>query len=151
MHFLILLFRCLSYLKHKPLDSYKQKLAHLRSLYHLARADKIITKAELIYIKIVADQLGIEVTELELTNGDEPELDLPDKEYKLYALFHRLVIILAVDEQVTDDEKRHCFNLGIKMGLHPNAIAEIIEYVTGQDPMNAMPEQIISIFRKYMS
>ena len=45
------------------------------------------------YIKQVAKRLGISEAELEAFDGTEPDLDLPDREYKVYALFHRLVIV----------------------------------------------------------
>ena len=133
------------------MDTYKQKVAHLQLIYHLACADTIITKAELVYIRNVAERLGVDLAELEKFNSAEPELELPDKEYKLYSLFHRLVIIIMVDNEVTETEKRYCFNLGVKMGLHPNAIGEIMEYIITNGPMYSLPQEITAIFRKYMS
>lgn len=131
--------------------SHQQKISHLKALYHLACADKSLTKAEATYIKIVAERLGISQEELEKFDGTEPILELPDREYKLYALFHRLTIIIMIDHAATENEKRYCFNLGIKMGLHPNAIGEIIEYVALTGVMESLPEKIIRIFRKYLN
>jgi hypothetical protein len=111
-------------------------------------SDGVLSKAEAVYIKIVAERLGVSLEVLEDHDGNEPDLELPDREYKLYSLFHRLTIIIMVDNRIYEEEERHCFNLGIRMGLHPNAIEEIIEYVGTNNSVES-PAAIIAIFRKY--
>jgi hypothetical protein len=132
------------------LDTYQQKISHLKALYHLACADNVYSRAEAIYIRSVAERLGIDQEELGKFDGTEPDLDLPDREYKVYSLFHRLVIIIMVDNEVHEKEKQYCFNLGIKMGLHPNAVGEIIALVEDGD-IGAAPNEVMDIFRKYLS
>ena len=132
--------------------THEQKVSHLKALYHLACADKDFSNVEAIYIKNVAERLGVKLEELRNFNpASEPPLDLPDTEFKIYSLFHRLAIIIMVDESINETEKRYCFNLGIKMGLHPNALHEIIEHVIAHGSMGASPEKIMGIFKKYMS
>jgi hypothetical protein len=132
------------------LDTYQQKISHLKVLYHLACADNVYSRAEAVFIRNVANRLGVNEAELETFDGSEPELELPDREYKVYALFHRLVIVIMVDNQVTEEEKHYCFNLGIKMGLHPNAISEIIDLVVDGE-IGAAPSEVMDVFRKYLS
>jgi hypothetical protein len=131
-------------------DTLSQKISHLNALYHLASADHDITEVELVYIRNVAQRLGINLSEVKLKTA-EPELDLPNREYKVYGLFHRLALLIMVDNSSTEREQRYCFNLGIRMGLHPNAIQEIIDFVTTQGALNTTPKQVMTIFRKYLS
>jgi hypothetical protein len=128
---------------------HKQKISHLKALYHIACADKQFTKEEAMYIKVVAERMGVDIEELKKFNGSEPALELPGHEYKIQALFHRLAIIIMIDNTANEKEKQYCFNLGIKMGLHPNAISEIITHITTQGVNSASPESIIAIFKKY--
>jgi hypothetical protein len=137
--------------RNETLETHQQKISHLRALYHLACADKVFSKAESIYIRNVAIRLGINETELESFDASEPELELPDREYKVYSLFHRLAIIVMIDGAAHKDERRFCFNLGIKMGLHPNAVGEIIDLVSAHGAMDVAPKEIMDIFRKYLS
>jgi hypothetical protein len=132
-------------------DTYKQKLSHLKALFHLACADKEFTKAEAIYIKNVAVRIGIDPEELVHFEPGEPTLELPNREYKIYSMFHRLVIVIMIDNKMSDQERHYCFNLGIKMGLHPNAIGEIIDHVEAKGAMDATPAEIMAIFKKYLS
>ena len=133
------------------MDTHKQKISHLKALYHLACADNVLTKVEAVYIKNVAERLGIKAEELLNFEQVEPDWELPDREYKIYALFHRLAIIIMIDNAVSDRERHYCFNLGIKMGLHPNAVGEIIDHIETRGTMDVMPSEVMNIFRKYMS
>ena len=135
--------------KNTTLYTYNQKISHLKALYHLACADNDLSKVELVYIRKVAEGLGIDPKELENFDSSEPELELPDKEYKIYSLFHRFAIIVMVDNAITEKEKQYCFNLGVKMGLHPNAVNEIVEYTIANGAMAALPDRIMAIFKKY--
>ena len=133
------------------MDTYQQKLSHLKALYHLACIDNELSQAEATYIMNVAEKLGVDPEELVDFDGSEPDLELPDKQYKLYAVFHRLVMVIMIDNIASDVERKYCFDLGIKMGLHPNAVIEVIHYVVEHGPFNAVPTEILAIFRKYLS
>jgi hypothetical protein len=130
--------------------SREQKISHLKALYHLALTDGTLAKSEAVYIKIVADGLNVPVDVLEQFDGVEPDLILPDREYKLFSLFHRLAIIIMIDGTVHEEEERRCFDLGIKMGLHPNAVGDIINHVR-TDSSHESPQTIIGIFKRYMN
>ena len=67
---------------------------------------------------------------------------LPDREYKIYSLFRRLAIVIMIDNTVSDREYQYCFNLGVKMGLHPNAVDEIIDHVAARGAMDALLEKL---------
>jgi hypothetical protein len=129
----------------------KQKISHLRALYHLACADKQLAKAEAVYIRVVADHLGVDLKLLNELHPEEPELELPDREYKIYGLFHRLALIIMVDNAINENEKTFCFNLGIKMGLHPNAVGEIIDHAATHGALQTTPKEVMAIFRKYLN
>jgi hypothetical protein len=132
-------------------DTHSQKISHLKALYHLACADNELSKVEAVYIKNVAERLGVHPQELLHLEPGEPKLVLPDREYKVYAVFHRLVIIITIDSNLSERERHYCFNLGIKMGLHPNAIGEIIDHVEAKGSLEATPAEVMNIFRKYLS
>ena len=133
------------------MDTYQQKLSHLKALYYIACSDNELSQEEATYIMNVAERLGVDPEELVDFDGSEPDLDLPNRQYKLYAVFHRLVMVIMIDNIASEAEKKYCFDLGIKMGLHPNAVLEVINYVVKLGPSNAIPAEILAIFRKYLS
>lgn len=133
------------------MDTHQQKISHLKALYYLACIDNELSASETVYIFKVAEHLGVSREELKDFEKNEPELELPSREYKLYSMFHRLAIILMVDGMLKEPEHQFCFALGIKMGLHPNAVQEIIDLISTKGPMNALPSEIIAIFKKYLN
>ena len=133
------------------MDSHQQKISHLKALYYLACIDNELSATEANYILKVAEHLGIGPAELKDFDIREPELELPNREYKLYSMFHRLAIILMVDGTLQEVERQYCFNLGIKMGLHPNAVKEIVDLIGTKGPLNALPSEIMGIFKKYLN
>jgi hypothetical protein len=133
------------------MDSHEQKISHLRALYHLACADKVLTDVEGEYIKNVAERLGIPLEELSKLDPYEPTLELPNREYKNYILFHRLALIVMIDNALSERERQYCFNLGIKMGLHPNAVGEIIDYIASQGTIESKSSEVMAIFKRYLS
>lgn len=133
------------------MDTYNQKISHLNALYHLACADKDLSEIELVYIRNVAERLGVGLQEIEHLKHTEPELDLPNREYKVYGLFHRLVLILMIDGSANETERKYCFDLGIRMGLHPNAILEIIDFSVLHGASKTTPKEVMGIFRKYLN
>ena len=133
------------------MDSHQQKISHLRALYHLACADKVLTDVEGEYIKNVAERLGIPLEELSKLDPYEPTLELPNREYKNYILFHRLALIVMIDNTLSERERQYCFNLGIKMGLHPNAVGEIIDYIASQGTIDSKSSEVMAIFKRYLS
>jgi len=133
------------------MDSHQQKISHLRALYHLACADKVLTDVEGEYIKNVAERLGIPLEELSKLDPYEPTLELPNREYKNYILFHRLALIVMIDDTLSERERQYCFNLGIKMGLHPNAVGEIIDYIASQGTIDSKSSEVMAIFKRYLS
>lgn len=133
------------------MDTHSQKISHLNALYHIACADNDLTEVEIVYIRKVAERLGVSLSDISKLQGSEPELDLPNREYKVYGLFHRLVLILMIDGKAEEKEQQFCFNLGIKMGLHPNAIQEIIDYAILHGALSTTPKEVMAIFRKYLN
>lgn len=133
------------------MDNHQQKISHLKVLYHLACSDEILTEVEAVFIRNVAMYLGVSDDELSNFDTTEPTLELPDREYKTYALFHRLAIVVMIDNELNEKERQYCFNLGVKMGLHPNAVGEIIDYVSSKGTFDALPAEVMGIFKKYLN
>ncbi len=126
----------------------EEKLSHLYQLYQLAIEDGVLSQIELAFIKNIAERLEIDLEEVEKYKPHPNKLILPDQEYKIIPLFHRLTLLMCIDTVATESEKDFCFQMGIRMGLHPQAVTEtiglIIEYGT-----SLTPESITEVFNKF--
>lgn len=129
--------------------THQQKINHLKMLYHAANSDGVYSKGEVIFIRRVAENLGVDIKELENLDVKDFDLELPDREYLIYSLFHRLALIVLVDNEVNESERHFCLDMGVRMGLHPQSVNEILDYIIENGAFNASPESIIAIFKKY--
>ncbi|MEL7001912.1 MAG: hypothetical protein AAFN93_04160 [Bacteroidota bacterium] len=127
----------------------QQKINHLKVLYHAAISDGIYSKAEAIYIRRVAENLGVDIENIEYSGENRFDLELPEKEYLLYSLFHRLALIALVDNEMTSAERHFCLDMGIRMGLHPQAVNEVLDLIVKEGAFNTTPEAIIDVFIRY--
>jgi len=118
-------------------------------LYHAANSDGIYSKAETIYIRRVAENLGVDIKELEDADIKNFDLELPKKEYLLYSLFHRLALIVLVDNEMNKSERHFCLDMGVRMGLHPQSVNEVLDLIVEKGAFNTSPEAIVAIFIKY--
>ncbi|MTI19861.1 hypothetical protein E1176_02380 [Fulvivirga sp. RKSG066] len=129
--------------------SYKEKLSHLADLMALAHADEETSKIEATYVKVVAKKLGVDMLDLAKIETLGTERDLPENEFQIIPLFHRLLILMNIDMDLDERELLFCRNLGIKMGLNPSAVSEIIELAGKNRGRHLQPGEINEIFKKY--
>ncbi|MEJ6598947.1 MAG: TerB family tellurite resistance protein, partial [Crocinitomicaceae bacterium] len=75
------------------------------------------------------------------------EFTPPKNELDRIVQFQRLILVMNVDKSVSEEELLHVRNIGIRMGLQPNATNSLLrlmeEYENGVIP----PDKLISVFR----
>ncbi len=131
------------------LDTYNQKLSHIYELIRLSRIDSEINDIEKAFIKKVAEQLGVNLDDLSQYDKQKHRMDLPDAEHKVIPLFHRLVLLMTLQADLIETRKSLCFDLGVKMGLHPQAVMEIISIAENEGVWDLDPKRITYIFNKF--
>lgn len=129
--------------------NHQEKLSHILDLIHLSKSDESIVKIEAVYIKKVAEKLGITDAEIAILEFKGTDRIFPKNEFQIIPLFHRLIILMMIDNKVHPDEIKFCVDLGIKMGLHPQAVSDIIELAKTGHFEYMDPDRISSIFKKY--
>ncbi|UII20238.1 hypothetical protein [Fulvivirga ligni] len=128
----------------------EEKLSHLLDLMNMAKIDSSIQRIESVYIYKVAEKMGIDKLELvKLETLGIDKRSVPKTEYQIIPLFHRLLILMCIDTDIDDLEKSFCRELGIKMGLNPFAVTDIIELACKKQPHHLSPDEINTIFRRY--
>lgn len=128
----------------------EQKISHLKALYYLANADHIYSEIEARFIIAVARHLQIDLDELEDFSEKKPEIDIPEDEFTVYLLFHRLILLIMVDDEISNSEWTACKELGLDMGLPTEAITEIMDYVSSQGTEPRIARELLDIIRKHL-
>lgn len=130
---------------------YQEKLSHINDLIQLARVDGYQSKIETNFIDSVADRLGVEKQDLEDLKTEKLKIKFspPRYEYEIIPQFHRIVLLMGIDRMIYKEEVNFCRELGLKLGLNPSAVNEIIDKMIFY-PNNIIPaDELETIFKKY--
>ena len=130
---------------------YQEKLSHINDLIKLSQVDGEESHMELNFINSVAARLGIEKNEVKKIKDGKTDISFspPKKESKVIEQFHRLIILIGIDKLIYKEEVSFCVELGVRMGLNYNAIAEVLRK-TLRNPAYIMHiDEMEKIFKKY--
>ncbi len=131
--------------------NYQEKLSHVNDLIKLSQIDGSESHMELNFINSVAARLGIEKSDVtRIKNGDiDITFTTPKNETKIIEQFHRLILLIGIDKLIYKEEVSFCVELGVRMGLHYNAITESLRK-TLRNPAYIMHlDEMENIFKKY--
>ncbi|RZT00325.1 TerB family tellurite resistance protein [Aquimarina brevivitae] len=129
--------------------SKKEKLSLLSEMIQFAQADNNFKKLEYDFIVAVAEQLGInkmEVDELRVTKIEKTPLK---SEPQRILQFHRLVLLMNVDQEANAQELLTIKNLGLQMGLRPEAIETVLTEMHNYPNKVIPPQELITIFSRF--
>lgn len=128
-----------------------EKLSLVSELINLAKADNRLDDNETGFIKIIGNMIGLQDEEILPLFETPVEFDPQSSELDRILQFHRLVLLMNVDRDVTQEELNYVKDLGIKMGLNTRATNEVLERMYDYENHVIPPDELIAIFRKHMS
>ncbi|MDN5201896.1 hypothetical protein QQ008_10995 [Fulvivirgaceae bacterium BMA10] len=130
-------------------NTYNEKLSHISDLVKLSRADNDESQLENIFIEKIAKKLGVSKIDLDRIKNDEIGFHPPKFEFEAIPQFHRLIILMGIDFRVDEAEVSFCRELGIRLGLNPTAVNEVLDVMQKQPSKMMSPITMNEIFRKY--
>ena len=131
------------------MNSYQEKLSILSELIAFARVDYKIKDDEYDFLLSVANLMNVKKTSLDELLLQTTEISVPKNQIDRIVQFHRLLLLMNIDNEQHDKEIEKLHNIGLWMGLPPSAIGQVLE-VMHQYPNNAIPPEILlNIFRAH--
>ena len=131
------------------MSTYQEKLSILSEMIAFARIDNSLKKSEYDFLISVSENLGIDKDVFEDLLKHRAEKKVLKKETDRIIQFHRLLLLMNIDERQTKAEITKLHNLGLKMGLPPSGIGQVLE-IMHQYPNKIVPTKILlNIFRAH--
>ena len=124
-----------------------EKLSLLSEMIAFARVDNSLKEIEYNFLLGVAKQLDISQIDFEylLTS---PVTYVRLKSYsERIVQFHRLVLLMNIDNQVSNRELIKLHNFGLRMGLNFDAINKVLELMESFPNKIIPPDFLIDIFK----
>lgn len=131
------------------MSSYEEKLSILSEMISLARVDQEIKTSEFDFLLGVARQLGVDREDFETLLESPVKNIIPKTLLERIIQFHRLVLLMNVDREQTFKEIDKLHNIGLRMGLPPSAIDQVLALMHQYPDKIVPPEILIGIFKAH--
>lgn len=130
-------------------DNKNERLSLLSELIKMAKADDEVREIEFDFLLILAQQMGVSKEDFKQLFEQYIAFHPPKLEGERILQFQRLLLIMNVDADMSQEELDYIRELGMKMGLHPNATNEVLTIMNNYENKVVPPEKLISIFKTF--
>ena len=129
--------------------SKENKLSLLSEMITFANTGGGVNDAEYNFLLAVANQIGVSKEEFDaLFKAPAPRKTLVSESERIVQ-FHRLVLLMNVDGEISNDELVKLHEFGLRMGLHPDAITQVLKVMHNYENKVVPPDVLLSIFKTY--
>lgn len=129
--------------------SKEEKLSLLSEMIEFAKADHNFKEMEYSFILAVAEQIGVSKEEVDSLQQQRVTKKHLKPESQRILQFHRLILLMNIDQETSDAELVSIKKIGLSMGLRPEAIDTVLEEMHNY-PNKVIPAQkLIAIFSRF--
>lgn len=126
----------------------QEKLSLLTELIKLARCDNKVREQEYNFLLTIARSLNVSKNDFDSLFDNYIELTPPESEFDRILQFHRLVLLMNVDTETSDSEVGFLKDIGIRMGLSPQATDRVLDEMDNYPNKVIPPDKLIEIFKE---
>ena len=124
-----------------------QKLSLLSEMIAFAQSDDIIKSIEYNFLHSIAKQLGITKDDFDyLFEHPVNHVHLKSHSERIVQ-FHRLVLLMNLDNEITRKELIKLHNFGLRMGLSHESINRVLDLMDSFPNKIVPPDFLIDIFK----
>lgn len=127
----------------------EEKLSLLTELIKLARCDEQVREQEYKFLMTIARSLEVSREDFDSLFEQYIEFTPPESEFERILQFHRLVLLMNVDEESSDSELDFIRDTGIRMGLNSLATDRILVVMNEYPDKLIPPDRLIGIFKEH--
>lgn len=131
------------------MNTLKEKLSILSEMIAFARIDDRLKQSEYDFLFNVAQSLDISKRQFDALFQKEVEHVIPKSQAERLVQFNRLILLMNIDSNNNLKEIERLHDIGLRMGLPPSAIEQVLS-IMHEYPNNIVPpEIIINIFKAH--
>jgi len=125
-----------------------EKLSLLTELIKLSRCDNEVREKEYDFLLSIAQTLQVSKEDFDGLFDEYFDFTPQKSEFDRILQFHRLVLLMNIDEKTSEKELHFIKDISIHMGLHPDATNKVLSTMD-QYPNKVVPaEKLIEIFKE---
>jgi len=129
------------------LDIEKKQI--ISDMIALAKADNDFHEREYDFIVAIAKRLGLTKEDVDHIQANPSKVNVFTTEIQRITQFHRLLLLINVDQETHFSEMDALRNYGLKLGIRPEAIEQILNEM-GEHENNMIPsDRLVQIFKRF--
>lgn len=126
-----------------------ENLQIISDMLAMAKADQTIHEREYDFILVVAERMGVSKTEVDALLENPQEQMVYKTELQRITQFHRLLLVMNIDEETHFVEIDALRNYGLKLGIRPEAIEQILNEMGDHQNKMIPSERLVEIFKRF--
>ena len=127
----------------------KEKLSILSEMIAFAKVNNEIKQSEYDFLFSVAQQLEVSKKIFDSLFTENVEHIIPKSQSERIVPFHRLLLLMNVDDKQEMIEIKRIHDIGLKMGLPPSAIQQVLAIMHKYPDKIVPPDLLIAIFKAH--
>lgn len=128
------------------MSTYEEKLSILSEMIAFARVDEKLKQSEYTFLLGVASNLGVEKGVFEGLLLEKAEKKVLKNQTDRIVQFHRLMLLMNIDQEQHRLEIQRLHDIGLSMGLPPSAVSKVLEVMHHYPDKIVPPEVLLKIF-----
>ena len=130
-------------------NTLKENLSILSEMIAFARVDNTLKQSEYDFLFNVAQSLEVSKKEFDGLFQREVEHIIPKSQAEVLVQFNRLILLMNIDDENNLKEIERLHDIGLRMGLPPSAIEQVLSIMHEYPNKIVPPEIIINIFKAH--
>ncbi|TVZ51736.1 TerB family tellurite resistance protein [Dokdonia sp. Hel_I_53] len=127
----------------------EENLQIISDMIAMAKADAVINDDEYEFILLVAHKLDVDKSKVDELIEKPIKKTVFKSEIERITQFHRLVLVMNVDAQIHPSETDTLRNYGLRLGVRPDAIEQILSEMKTHKNNMIPADRMVEIFKKY--
>ncbi|MGC1515419.1 MAG: TerB family tellurite resistance protein [Maribacter sp.] len=127
----------------------KEKLSILSEMIAFAKVNDKVKEVEYDFLFSVAQHLNVSKKEFDGLFTEPVKHIIPKSQAERIVQFHRLVLLMNIDNKQDLIEIKRLHDMGLAMGLPPGAIQQVLSVMHQYPNKIIPPEVLMNIFKAY--
>lgn len=133
------------------MDSYEDKINLLSEMIAFAVIDGELHDREYDFLKMISEELQIDRDTFLNLFKKRNEFEVIKDEFQRILHFYRLALLMYCDGVIHDREKTAIHEIGINMGLNPNAMKKILHLMQVSPNQMVAAETLLGAFQEQLN
>lgn len=126
-----------------------ENLQIISDMLRMAKADNVIHEREYDFILVVAKRMGITKSEVDDLAENPQNKMVYTTEMQRLTQFHRLLLVMNVDDETHFVEIDALRNYGLKLGIRPEAVEQILGEMPDYEHKMIPSHRLVEIFKRF--